>query len=153
MNPGGEDNLLRQAIALCARGALASKAAYMQTLEQGTEQAFLRRCTSRYALLERLLGLLVERFPAQEIRELMESIDTDPGRYAHLEAALADLRRADATLIGLLTDALADRRLPASIASCFEDVVAVLQEGAWHSRIALAPAAMLRSRTAAKPCG
>lgn len=153
MSSSGEDNLLRQAVALCARGALASKAAYMQTLEQGDERTLLKRCTDRYALLERLLGLLVERTAPQEIRELMDGMDADPDRYAHLEAALADLQRADASLVRLLMDALAERRLPTAIVSCFEDALATLRGSTRQPTIAIAPAAMLRSRTAAKPCG
>lgn len=124
MSAGGEVGRLRRAVGLCSRGAVAWKAAYMQTLEQGTEQRLLARCADRYALLERLIGLLVERgVGPEEVRGLLDDVDPDPGRYARLEAALADARLADARLASLIEDSLTGAALPAAVEACFEDAL------------------------------
>ncbi len=119
----GDVGLLRRAIGLCARSAVAYKAAYMLTLEQGAEKALLERCTARYALLERLLGLLVERStPPSQVRDLLDGIDMDPARYqGRLDQALADARHGDEGLIALVAAALDDGGLPAALEDCLRD--------------------------------
>lgn len=123
----GEDHLLRLAIGLCSRSAVASKAAYMLTLDQAAEQVLLKRCTDRYALLECLLGLLVERDTgAVQARSLLETLNLDPTCHPHAEAALAALEQADGRLSVMLSDALAERALPPRMEACFEDALAKL---------------------------
>jgi hypothetical protein len=122
-----EGDRLRRAVASCARSAVASKAAYMQALEQGTEQALLLRCTNRYALLERLIGLLVEASMGPErVRLLLDGIESDPGRYGSLELALAEAAGADAELVLNLTQALEEGGLEPLVESCFEAALTAL---------------------------
>ena len=104
----GETEPLRRAIGLCARSAVAWKAAYMLALEPDAERRFIDRCTARYALLERLLGLLVERSTsALHVRDLLDGIDMDPARYqGRFSEALADARHGDAGLAALAATAL-----------------------------------------------
>lgn len=68
------------------------------------ERDFLCRCTSRYALLERLLGEVQLAVSGTELRDLIEGLDSDPSGYADCDAALAaalasdrDLQRARAS--------------------------------------------------------
>jgi hypothetical protein len=119
----GEVGLLRRAIGLCSRSAVAYKAAYMLTLEQGAEKALLERCTARYALLERLLGLLVERStPPSQVRDLLDGIDMDPARYqGRLDRALADACHGDDGLAALIAAALDEGELSAAVEVCLRD--------------------------------
>lgn len=127
MSATGEADLLRRAVASCARGAVACKAAYMQTLEQGTEQALLQRCTDRYALLERLIGLLAERCGAAgQVQGVLDGIESDPAAYGGFERALAEAEAAEAALAELLAEALDEGGLPAPVEACFEAALAGL---------------------------
>lgn len=122
----GDVGLLRRAIGLCARAAVAYKAAYMLTLDDNrAERSLLERCTARYALLERLLTLLVERStPPQQVRDLLDGIDMDPDRYqGRLEQALADGELADEGLGTLVAAALDEGGLSAALESCLSDQV------------------------------
>ncbi len=119
----GEVGLLRRAVGLCSRSAVAYKAAYMLTLEQGAEKALLERCTARYALLERLLGLLAERStPPDQVRDLLDGIDMDPARYqGRLDRALADACHGDEGLAALIAVALDEGELSAAVEACLRD--------------------------------
>lgn len=135
---------LRRTAAACARGAVASKAAYMQALEQGTEQALLARCTDRYALLERLIGLLVESsMTPEQVRELLDGIESDPSRYGSFKLALAEARAAEAELASELAEALEEGGLTFAVESCFEAALASLQTGPPTTTAALPTAAAL----------
>lgn len=123
MPNGGEVELLRRAVELCSRSAVAFKAAYMLALDEGLEQALMRRCTARYALLERLIGLLMERSTAPEaVRELLDGIDMDPARYdGRLDAALAEGRASDLGLARLMVAALEEAGLSSAAEACFSE--------------------------------
>lgn len=128
MDPG-EVGLLRRAVGLCSRSAVAYKAAYMLTPEDGSERVLFERCTARYALLERLLGLLVEHStPMGQVRDLLDGIDMDPARYqGRLEQALADASCSDEGLGRLAEIALAEDDLPAAIEACLQDQAAQVE--------------------------
>ena len=120
----GDVGLLRRAIGLCARAAVAYKAAYMLTLDDNrAERSLLERCTARYALLERLLTLLVEcSTPPQQVRDLLDGIDMDPDRYqGRLEQALADGKLADGGLGTLVAAALDEGELSVALENCLSD--------------------------------
>ncbi|MFO1071274.1 MAG: hypothetical protein U1E17_00865 [Geminicoccaceae bacterium] len=120
----GEDDLLRQAIGLCSRSAVASKAAFMLTLDRADERALLERCTDRYTLLECLLGLLSEGdLRPEEVRRLLATINLDLSSYTHAKSALAVLRLADDRLASLLAGALTDQALSPHVEACFESAL------------------------------
>ena len=130
MSHGGEVELLRRAIGLASRSAVAWKAAYMRALEQGTVDVLRRRCTDRYALLERLIGLLVERsLNAGEVRTLLDGLDSDPDQHDRLELALTAARTADSALADLLVDALEEAALPPELEGCLEATLTALHPG------------------------
>jgi hypothetical protein len=135
---------LRRAVAACARSAVASKAAYMQALEQGTERALLARCTDRYALLERLIGLLVEGSMAPEqVRGLLDGIESDPSRYGSFERALAEARAAEAELASELANAVEEGGLTSMVESCFEAALASLDADPTPTAAAPSPAVLV----------
>lgn len=125
-----EVELLRRAITLCSRGAAAYKTAYMLALDQGMERALLDRCTMRYALLERLLGLGVERgLSPEEARDLLE--DDSQGSDAlnlHLDAALTQARWSDRGLARLISSSLEEGTLSPAVAACLVDQRRALEE-------------------------
>jgi hypothetical protein len=153
MFPGGEVDLLRRAVGLSSRSAVAWKAAYMTTLEQGMEDELRRRCTARYSLLERLIGLLVERsLTAGELRTLLDRVDPDPARYRRFGAALADARAADAALAELVADALGETALSPELEECLETTLAALgQEQASPPATHLVPPELVPLGSAAEP--
>lgn len=148
MDPG-EVGLLRRAVGLCSRSAVAYKAAYMLSPEDGSERALLKRCTARYALLERLLGLLAEHStPTGQVRDLLDGIDMDPARYqGDLAQALADASCSDEGLGRLASVALAEDDLPAAIEACLQDQAAQVDTG---PEMAAPPAAVVAEAAVAR---
>ncbi|MEK0082269.1 hypothetical protein [Benzoatithermus flavus] len=120
MSSGGEVDWLRRAVELCSRSAAAYKAAFMLTPISRLERHLLDRCTERYALLEHLLGFLLEHGMAAEgMRAMLERLDTDPARHARFENALAEACSYDRELVRLIDRALSGGlRLPAALGEC-----------------------------------
>lgn len=125
-----EVELLRRAITLCSRGAAAYKAAYMLALDQGMERALLNRCTMRYALLERLLGLAVEcGLSPEEARGLLEDDGQDADALnLRLDAALTQARWSDRGLTRLISSSLEEGTLSPAVAACLVDHRRTLEE-------------------------
>jgi hypothetical protein len=125
-----EVEVLRRAISLCSRGAAAYKTAYMLALDQGMERVLLNRCTERYALLERLLSLGVERgLSPEEARDLLE--DESQGSDAlnlRLDAALTQARWSDRGLARLISSSLGEGTLSPALAACLGDQRRALEE-------------------------
>lgn len=117
MSGSVEVEWLRQAIELCSRSAVAYKAAFMLDPAPRLERRLLDRCTDRYALLERLLGFLLDQgMAAERMRAMLERLDTDPARYGRLESALDEARACDRELARMTDRALAgDLRLPKAL--------------------------------------
>lgn len=126
-----EVGLLRRAVGLASRSAVAYKTAYMLTGEDGAEAALLECCAARYALLERLLGLLAERSVSiGQVRDLLDGIDMDPARYGgEIDAAMADARRSDAVLEDLAAAGLAEVGITAATGACLRELAAEIGAG------------------------
>jgi hypothetical protein len=109
MRGGSDVDWLLSAIGFCSRGAVAYKAAYMLALLPKLERILLDRCTERYALLERLLGVLLERGTTPEqLRDMLDHVHTDPARYSGFSAALAQAMACDRDLRLIIERALDD---------------------------------------------
>jgi hypothetical protein len=89
---------LELAATLCARSAVAYKAAFLLAGSTPDERDYLGCCTRRYALLERLLGELQMAVGAASLRDVALDLDADPACYADSGSALAAALAGDRAL-------------------------------------------------------
>jgi DNA-binding transcriptional MerR regulator len=114
MRASGKLDRLQESIECCSKGAVAYKAAFMLARDPCLDKRLLARCADRYALLERLLNLLGEQGMAPEqIRAMLDGVDSDPARHGRLKTALEEAVACDRRLRDLIGQMVARRDLPA----------------------------------------